>query len=262
MNLDNLNKTIDFALRRCLTIAEIIEKLLSPENGHDIDTSYIKLLQEKKLSDTDSDLLKSAINRLELMGEKANKRLKEKINRTIPRILKLLSSHLPISFAQKQLEHRLKSRRKCAYAMLRDQPINDQLAQILAKIYREKGDQEALELIARNPSQVCLVGATFLINNIKNEYWRARVIEALLMHDRSAAYAFSHTYPCEYARAVGRYAKDRENKNEELLHSLVSLFQPNSHDEEFVSMYAYALGRLKARHQLLKLQEYVNETHK
>lgn len=252
-SLQELDKTIEFAIRRCLTVTEILNHLLKFEN--DMDTSLIKLLYEKELSDEDYKDLLNAIEHLIVRAETVNSKLKNKIDRSILRILKLMPFELSSPFAKKYFKHPLKSRRKWAYSIFRHLTLSADLALTLFEVYRKTKDQEALELIAKNCDYLTIEEIEFLFENLSDKYWRARAIEKLLINNRSVAVKLSQQYPFEYAHAVGR------TMDISLLDSLLSLFPANSKspDTDFLSIYAYALGKLKAKTQLISLQKYVKK---
>jgi hypothetical protein len=66
--------------------------------------------------------------------------------------------------------------------------------------------------------------------------------------------ALSQQHLFEFAHAAAR------SGDSSILPSLRALFDANSHNIEFVSIYAYALGKLSCREGLEILKEFVNET--
>jgi hypothetical protein len=89
------------------------------------------------------------------------------------------------------------------------------------------------------------------MTNLKEKYWRARVLEALLIHDRDTALLVACRFPFEFAHAVGR------TQDQSLLEPLLKLFDENSKDIEFLSIYAYALAKLAAKTELESLKRYL-----
>jgi hypothetical protein len=63
-------------------------------------------------------------------------------------------------------------------------PISQMIAFKLAKVFKDTGGQDALKLIARNAEHVAAIGGDLLLANLDEEYWRARVVEALIHSDR------------------------------------------------------------------------------
>jgi hypothetical protein len=120
------------------------------------------------------------------------------------RLVRALPSELAVRFAEPYVDHPRKGRRQWAYVALREKHISPEVARKCADSFRRTGDQEALMLIARNPECVLEVGPEFLLSNLNEKYWRARVLEALIGHDRTAALFWSRKYPLEFAHALGR----------------------------------------------------------
>jgi hypothetical protein len=127
---------------------------------------YIKRLQECRLSDSDFQYLADAMNALATRSEKANSCLKIKIDRVILRCVRLLPSDLAAHFVEPYINHRRKTRREWAYTALREKKISAATAVTLRETFRERGDENALRLIARNPERVTEIGTDFLMTNI------------------------------------------------------------------------------------------------
>jgi hypothetical protein len=249
--VEQLYGTIAYALRRCMTIAELIERLI--EFDENIDTADVDRLCRMDLSTSDHECITQAIWQLARRGQTATAKLRARIDRTILRLLRLIPAEMAQPIAEQYLGHRLKGRRKWAYSTLRDLPLSEELAHTLANVYRARGDQEALQLIARNPSQVATAGSDFLLENLDDEYWRARVVEGVLLHNRKSGLELAAYYPFEFAHAVGRL------EDPSLLEPLCALLHDNCNDPEFLSIYAYALGKLKAKFELRALRAFVDE---
>lgn len=250
--VQELRETIRYAFYRCLSVPAIVERLLS--NEHEVDTTCVHRLAEMNLSDADHMALLEAVRLLAARGEARPSRQRAKIDRTVLRILRLLPTEMSAPFSKQFFSHRLKDRRKWAYSEFRDVPLSNELAETLASTYRDRGDQEALHLIARNPACVVAVGADFLLDNLTEEYWRARVIEGVLAEDRPTGLLLAHRHPVEFAHAVGRLG------DPSLLDQLCRLLHANRTNIAFLSIYAYALGKLMAVDQLNALSELVDST--
>ena len=97
-----------------------------------------------------------------------------------------------------------------------------------------------LELIARTVSVVGKVDADFLLQNLSEEYWRVRVLQALLCHRPQPAVKLAADYPKEFIWAVGRAKADS------YLPLLGKLAKLNKRKIDMLSIYARALGQLGA----------------
>ncbi len=248
--LDKLGRTVRYAKLRCLSPTEIFDRIA----GLDLDpevTDYVYRISELRLTGSNLEHLLGAMKNLANRSESSSSKVRAKIDRILLRLVRLLPTDIGNNFAEPFVDHRLKSRRRWAYSSLRQKPISKIIAVKLANVFKQRGDQDALKLIARNPKRVTDVGGEFLLANINEEYWRARVVEALLDYDRPTALLIAKRYPFEFAHAVGRSGDDS------LVSYLTDLFPANQDDMEFISIYAFALGKLGAIAELESLECFI-----
>ncbi len=248
--LDKLGRTVRYAKLRCLSPTEIFDRIA----GLDLDpevTDYVYRISELRLTSSNLEHLLGAMKNLANRSESSSSKVRAKIDRILLRLVRLLPTDIGNNFAEPFVDHRLKSRRRRAYSSLRQKPISKIIAVKLANVFKQHGDQDALKLIARNPKRVTDVGGEFLLANINEEYWRARVVEALLDYDRPTALLIAKRYPFEFAHAVGRSGDDS------LVSYLTDLFPANQDDMEFISIYAFALGKLGAIAELESLECFI-----
>jgi|ETN07SMinimDraft_1059922.scaffolds.fasta_scaffold00208_2 hypothetical protein len=248
--LDKLGRTVRYAKLRCLSPTEIFDRIA----GLDLDpevTDYVYRISELRLTGSNLEHLLGAMKNLANRSESSSSKVRAKIDRILLRLVRLLPTDIGNNFAEPFVDHRLKSRRRRAYSSLRQKPISKIIAVKLANVFKQHGDQDALKLIARNPKRVTDVGGEFLLANINEEYWRARVVEALLDYDRPTALLIAKRYPFEFAHAVGRSGDDS------LVSYLTDLFPANQDDMEFISIYAFALGKLGAIAELESLECFI-----
>lgn len=248
--LRELARTIRYACIRCLTPSEII-KLVCDLNEAGNLGDYIGRLLELGLTADQFECLARGMEELASRSESVPSSVRVKIDRTILRLVRILPSHLACRFAEPYVDHPRKARREWAYTALREKEVSLEIALKLVDIFKETQDQRALELIARNPKCVVEVGIVFLLKNIREEYWRARVLESALRYDRANAVALSREYPFEFTHAVGRLGDPA------LLSSLCPLLGLNAKDPKFLAIYAYALGKIGARDELESLDRFV-----
>ncbi len=253
IRLHQLEKTMEYANIRCLSSVELINNISGLDQGDD-PAGYIARLLELELNESELSLLGKAMTELARRSVEAPSTLKRKLDRVLLRLVRMLPSELATYFAAPYLDHRSKDRRFWAYAALRKKLIPKGMGEKLVDAFRRTGDQEALELIARNAARVTETDPEFLLANIDDKYWRGRVIEALLIHQRPAALALASRYPFEFAHAAGRVG-DRA-----LRRTLRELLRENCDDPDFLSIYAYALGKIGAKRELQILKKFVSRT--
>lgn len=248
--LDKLGRTVRYAKLGCLSPTEIFDRIA----GLDLDpevTDYVYRISELRLTGSNLEHLLGAMKNLANRSESSSSKVRAKIDRILLRLVRLLPTDIGNNFAEPFVDHRLKSRRRWAYSSLRQKPISKIIAVKLANVFKQHGDQDALKLIARNPKRVTDIGGEFLLANINEEYWRARVVEALLDYDRPTALLIAKRYPFEFDHAVGRSGDDS------LVSYLTDLFPANQDDMEFISIYAFALGKLGAIAELESLECFI-----
>lgn len=250
--LEELGHTIRFARIRCMTFHEILARLsqFDPADNHG---AYVQRLSELTLTESDVESLVGVMNGLAGRAEREPSAIKLRIDKLLLRLVRLLPADVAMCFAEPFVKHRRKARRMLAYSALRKKQVSKTMAANLANAFAKTREQEALQLIARNPERVPEVGGEFLLKNLDEPYWRTRVLEALLLYDRQNAISFAQLYPFEFAYAVGRC----EDKS--LLGHLCALVEANSNDLKFLSIYAYALGKLGGRQELDSLECFVRE---
>jgi len=252
IHLNQLQRTIEYAHLRCLSTIEIINKISDIDEKQDRSSCVTRLL-ELKLDESELILVERTMTKLAERSQEAPSTLRKKLDRVVLRLARMLPPELAAHFAGPHLDHRSKTRRVWAYSALRNTQIPRGMAEKLVNVFRRTGDQEALELIARNAERVPETDPEFLLANIAEKYWRARVIEGLLVHQRSVALALASRYPFEFAHAVGRTGDNT------LRGPLRQLLQANSGDLEFLSIYAYALGKIGAKGELQTLEKFISK---
>ena len=249
MSIQELTRTIEYAKLRCLDFNGLVERLLASIN--DIDTSIVNRLKEMSLSGEENIRLIEVCDELSERTRISSSQFREKVDRTINRILRILPNDMSYPFAINYLNDRLKRRRAWAYSAMRGKELALNLLPELVDIFDQRKDQEALQLIARNPPLVIELDPGFLLSNLSDQYWRARTIEALLRGDRNAGLRLADEYPIEFSHAVGRL------RDKSLLKPLTALLEHNATSISFLSIYSYALGRMGALAELEHISQYV-----
>jgi hypothetical protein len=256
--LHDLDRTIRFANVRCLSRETIIAGALNLENDEDLLNAYLYRLNELTLTPSEQQTLATGMVDLAGKTEDTSTEVKSTADRLLLRLVRILPLELATHFAEPYLDHRRKTRRKWAYATLRDKPITGENIERVGRIFRRTGDKALLPFITRTPECVRMLGADFLLAKLAakdQEYWRMRVLQAVLTYDRNAAIALSEQLPWEFTFAAGR------TEDKTLVPAIQSLFEGNSDNGKFVSIYAWALGKLGARQELEALESFLRRKH-
>jgi hypothetical protein len=236
---------------RCVPFDELlarIERLWADDAAEQI---VYRACQET-FSDDQIHLLAESVKRLADAAETLPSAARSKALRAVRRILARMPAHIASPIAAPWLEHKHKFRREIAYRIFRGVGVAAEVGPQLLAAFHRNGDQECLQLIARNPAAVISVDVTSLLKLMEEDYWRMRVIEALLTKATTVV-SIDSLYPCEFAWAVGR------NKNAALIPKLRVLFEKHSSDLEFLSIYVWALGQLGARDELARVRHFLND---
>ena len=174
---------------------------------------------------------------------------RQRIDKLIARLARLLPETTAVEFAKTSLQHRRKSRREVTYSVFRRVGVPSELAAYLLARHRETGDAMLLQLATRNPVALSDDDAVYLLGKLEEHYWRMRVIHSLLDTDPARALRFAGDYPREFVHAVGR------SKNADMLGKLLSLHEHHKQDLDFVDLFAWALGKLGQRDLLEQLRK-------
>lgn len=253
----DLDRTIRFARVRCMPRHEVIERILILDTSHpeQLD-AYVYRLTELKPTREELSFIATSMTEIARKTEDAAPEVKGMVDKALLRLVRLLPTALANRFAEPYLNHKRKSRRKWAYATLRRRRISRRTAATLARVFRKTNDKTILGIITRIPECVRLLGAGFLIDRLGRDdekHWRGRVLECLLSYDRDEAIRLARQFPWEFTYAAGR------SGDSSLLPAIQSLFKSNSMNGDFVSIYAWCLGKIGAHEEIDVLERYIQE---
>ncbi|MDO3432572.1 hypothetical protein QWJ46_07725 [Rhizobium sp. CBN3] len=248
--VEEIDRTLSLAEVRSLPFDELltgIECLPNIDNSSEI--IFRACEYEPSLNQAYS--LAESVRRLADSVEELPSRLKPTYDRAIRRILSRLPAEVAWPVCSPWLEHKRKFRRETAYLVLRKTGVDETAGARLLGVFQSTGDQMALELIARNPLATRNVNIETILPLFDDEYWRMRLVEAVLMDDETKSVMLATKYPREFTHAVGR------QKQKSMLPKLNSLFDLQSENLEFLSIYAWALGQIGAMEEIRKLRVHI-----
>lgn len=250
--LEAIDRTIRMSEIRCAPFDELLVRI-----EHLWDDPYAKeivyRISNEKLSDNQYYALAESTRRLADAVDLLPSAQKAWPDRAIKRLLANMPAKVAVTVAERWLDHKRKFRREMAYRVLRGCGLSAESGVRLLEVFNRTGDQECLRLIARFPVATANVDVQSILEKIDDCYWRMRLVEAALGWEKDKAMALADSYPYEFLRAIGRL-KDRAS-----LPKLIELFTKNSHDLKFVSLYAWVLGQLDAKDELLVLKAHVQK---
>jgi hypothetical protein len=249
---DELVRTLALAGIRCLGPDEILARL--PSILVDPNRNEILLrLAEVQLLPEQIEAVATIVRQLAAYGETVSSREKPRVDATIARIIKTLPQKTANELVTPFLEHRRRTRREIAYKTLRHVGVTKESVDSVIAAFRQTSDERMLELIARTADVVVEVDAEFLLQNLSEDYWRVRVLEAHLRKEPQRAVELSADYPREFIWAVGRA------KAQAYLTLITEIADTHQRNVKLLTMYAWALGQLGAARELEKLTACVQQ---
>ena len=249
MALDSIRQTIRMSEIRCVPFDELlgrIEHLWDEPCAGEI----VYRACSEELSDNQFYALAESVRRLadavDLLpgGQKASP------DRAIKRMLARMPAKIASPVAEQWLEHKRKFRRDIAYSILRQCGLTVASGPRLLEVFNRTGDQECLKLIARFPDAIGDIDVSPILEKIDEDYWRMHLVQAALIARKTPALSLAESHPYEFLHAIGRL------KDATVLPKLRDLFQKHSDDLKFISLYAWVLGQIAAREELLKLKAH------
>ncbi|WP_416795502.1 hypothetical protein [Ciceribacter azotifigens] len=248
--IEEIERTLSLAEVRSLPFDELLNSI---EHLPDISNSAEIVFRacEYAPSLNQAYALAESVRRLAESVDGLPSRRKPPYDRAIMRILSRLPAEAAWPVVDPWLEHNRKFRRETAYAILRKTGIDERAGLRLLEVFENTGDQKALELIARNPSATRTLDIRQILPLFEDEYWRMRLVEAVLVDDEPRALILASDFPREFTHAVGR------QKQKRLVPNLRSLFDLQSENLDFLSIYAWALGQLGALDEIGRLREHI-----
>ena len=254
-SLKQLKHTIDYAKFRCISTSELIQGL----SEYQVDTfveNYFSRLNELKLTAKDYTLLISSIDKL--INKYTNLTTKDKIKfeNFIRRLIVYLPSHLTHKYFDIFINSTRKTGRKIAYKSICNNLLTKTQINLLFELYLDKKEEEALKAIVYSSVRLELENIIPILKKTDEEYWKARLIENLIINQQEEVSKIYTIYPFEFVHAVGRIG------NKKYTSMIKELFEKNKNDLEFLSIYAYTLGKLGAKNGLDNLSKYIASNFK
>lgn len=123
---------------------------------------------------------------------------------------------------------------------------------LLLELYLKKREEEALKTIIYSSVKLDLEIIISILEKTDNKYWKARLIQNLILNEQNEVLKIYSMYPFEFIHAVGRIG------NKKYIKVIKELFEENKNDFDFLSIYAYSLGKLCAKKELNNLSKYIN----
>lgn len=204
-----------------------------------------------KLTVKDCNLLINSIDKL--INKYTNLTTKDKIKfeNFIRRLIVYLPSHLRHKYFDIFINSTRKSGRKIAYKSICKDLLTKNQINLLCEIYLKKREVEALKPIIYSSVKLDLEIIIHILEKTDDKYWKARLIQNFIINGQNEVLKISSMYPFEFVHAVGRTG------NKKYIKVIIELFERNKDNLDFLSIYAYTLGKLKAKKELNVLSKYI-----
>jgi hypothetical protein len=255
MTIDEISRAISMSEIRRLSFDELLRRIErlweDPQAGEIVYRAC-----EEELSENQFYALAESVRRLADAIDLLPSPQKASPDRSVRRMLARMPAEIAAPVAEQWLEHKRKFRREVAYHVLRQCGLTPASGPRLLEIFNRTGDRECLKLIARYPVAIGELDVPSLLDEMDDDYWRMRLVQAALISDKAKATALANSHPHEFVRAVGRL------REKTLTPELRELFNKHSGDLSFLSLYAWALGQLGAHAELAELKDYVETLRK
>lgn len=235
-----LEDVLETAMIQCLSSSELFARLKILWKDP-YSTRIVSRILEIALSPEEQSELEQTVHQIISTSEDLPSKEKARIDRKLRRLILALPLESAVEIAKTFLAHKRKSRRNLGIEVLKVVGVDKELAEQFIARFRETGEQEYLEMIARSARVIPELDFIFLLSNLTERYWRMRVIEGLLRIQNHLDSKIAYQYPFEFTYATGRL-QYREN-----LPILEELLNKNKEDLEFFSIFAWTAGKLGAR---------------
>ena len=253
-NLIPVLNAVTFARVRLLSTSDLIDGLANPELPGDY--SLIKVLRERKLTDTDrahlADVVEGCLS--DDFRIQVPTRRRGRLSRLLPHVAGLLDEARAHEIARRLTLHRLTTIRAGAMKTLRRlSPSSDDVA-VLRSALDEYREIDAVFLLARIPDS--LTGYTCcqlapIAERGGDSYYGAIVIERLARDNALDHTHAAHEHPFYYLRAVGRLGDRGLLKH---VRDRIPIEDP-----EFLSLAASVAGRVGDAHLITLVETRVRE---
>jgi hypothetical protein len=250
MLLFDLARTIEYAQVRCLTKPELIEELSKYQPGDFLDP-YLVRLSELELNEIEINELVAAIDSILNDYENYSAKDKGKVESFVARLLDHLPDEHTAKYFDRFINSTRQSGRKIAYRSCINRALSFAESTKLLSAYNMKGELGALKVIITNSQYLSLKQIKNIMGSVEDKYWKARLIEMALKNEIGTSLDFRDEFPFELTHAIGRLSNAKYEDD------LRYMFEANKEDIEFLSIYAYALGKICDKTSLKILEKHV-----
>lgn len=245
-------RTLALAKIRCLPFNEKLRRLKMGLEEQFFD-ELVLAVSESERSIRQNLQLASITASLAKKSDRLPTSERAQLDRRVAKLLRELPSDLARPIILKYLSDRLKQRRQIGLKCIKAEAIDNGFAQFLWDRFRETGDNALLKVILGKPIPLSILDPRKLIDSFEEDYWKMRVIEAMLKADAGRGAAFAASHPRLFIWACGRL------RNRQMTSAVIDCLLRASDKVALIDIAAWALGKLGAAKDLVRLEALLDE---
>ncbi len=251
--VEEVRRTISLATVRCLPFDGLIARLKEVLTDSQASEVILAVMEAPRSHEQDVHLAAAVRELIETAG-KAHSKDRDWLDRQIGRILPSLPPELSLPLARELLSDYRKGRRTAGFRALRQIKLNDEMYAFVLRRLGETGDDRFAKTLLSYPLQPELVDPEVLLRAFADDqYWRMRVIEAVLRIECARGVPLARSWPVEFVWAAGRIGDER------LLPEISRCLDLSNDKLALLGIVAWAYGKLRAYEDLIALQPLLDE---
>lgn len=240
MAIHDARRTINLALVRCIPFDSLVERLRQLPTDS-LSSEIVYALEECERTSDQNQSLATALRELTRIVDDTKGINKERMDRRIGRLLKILPPDLSQPIALECISHKRKSCRTAGLKGLKLETLDETTSRYLIDCFDSSNDVRILKALLRYPIILDSVEPTRLIALFQDDdYWQMRVVEATLRADKNVGLHFAQTLPASFVWAAGRIG-DRT-----LLSAVSNCFDVANDKLHLIGIVSWAYGKLGA----------------
>ena len=253
MAIEDARNTINMAKFRCMSFDQLLDNLYDLISSGESPAAIYAISEIDRTREQNQALALSlqALFRKVDCTKGVNK---ERLDRQIGRLLRILPTDLSQPIALNCISHSRKSRRTAGLRCLDLNTLDDETSRYLVDCFDRTSDNRIAKSLLKHPLQLRTIEPTRLIAVFESDqYWQMRVVEATLRADQSIGLSFADTHPAAFVWAAGRLGEAQ------FLPTITHCFDVTNDKLSLIGIVAWAYGKLGAISELRNLRDVLDE---
>ena len=204
MAIEDARRTINMAKFRCVPFDQLIDNLYDLISDRE-SPAAIHAISEIDRTREQNQALALALHELLQKVDCTKGINKERLDRQLGRLLRVLPTDLSQPIALECISHSRKSRRTAGLKCLSLNALDDETSRYLVDCFDRTCDNRIVKALLKHPLQLSFIEPTRLIDVFESDqYWQMRVVEATLRADPTIGLSFADSHPAAFVWAAGR----------------------------------------------------------